>query len=377
MKSENKNKTVLFFLALAIGLTALGSQAVGATKTTSSVELLCIEPKSNHVIHPTSTACPKGYSKLILNAQGLQGLQGLQGIQSEAGAQGLQGIQGLIGATGTAGTNGSRILQGTTTLTNEMGVDGDYYFNSALRIIYGPKTNGLWPEGVNLSGGTGATGPSGPTGATGATGAAGAAGSNGSAGATGAAGSTGAQGTNGSNGFVPLSTCGSAGTTLCTIGTTGPGGGLIFFVDYNNQYSGFNYLEAAPADLSGTYAWSDTIAISVAGANGWAARAVGRGQANTTAIVTAYPTSGAAVSADAYSSPSYNSVVKSDWFLGSIGEMKLMYDNLQGLGGLVATHYWSSSEIDSRNGWVQYFTAGYQNTWTKADPSNVRPVRSF
>jgi len=377
MESLKKNRVVLLSLVFAVGIAALGSQAVGATKTTSTSELFCIEPKSNHVIHPTSTRCPKGYSKLILNAQGLQGIPGVQSEAGAQGIQGIQGIQGLIGATGAPGINGSHILQGTTTLTNEMGVDGDYFFNSALRIIYGPKTNGLWPEGVNLSGGTGATGPAGTTGAAGATGAAGPAGATGAAGSNGVAGANGAQGTNGSNGFAPLSTCGSTGTTLCTIGATGPGGGLIFFVDYNNQYSGFNYLEAAPADLSGTMTWSDTIAISVSGANGWAARAVGRGQANTTAIVTAFPTSGAAVSADAYSSPSYNSVVKSDWFLGSIGEMKLMYDNLQGLGGLVATHYWSSSEIDSRNVWFQYFTTGYQNTWAKADPSNVRPVRSF
>jgi hypothetical protein len=243
-----------------------------------------------------------------------------------------------------------------------MGNDGDFYFNTSLKIIYGPKTGGTWPAGVSLSGAAGTPGTNGSAGATGA---------------QGSAGATGAQGTNGSNGFVPLSTCGSAGTTLCTIGATGPGGGLIFFVDYNNQYSGFNYLEAAPADLAGTSAWSNNATVSVAGAAGWAARAVGRGQTNTTAIVTVYPTSGAAVAADAYSSPSYNSVVKSDWFLGSLGEMKLMYDNLQGLGGFGANYYWSSSETDASDAWGQYFTNGSQVDNPKASAYYVRPVRAF
>ena len=30
------------------------------------------------------------------------------------------------------------------------------------------------------------------------------------------------------------------------VGQRGPGGGVIFFVDYNNEYARFNYLEAAP-----------------------------------------------------------------------------------------------------------------------------------
>ncbi len=41
-------------------------------------------------------------------------------------------------------------------------------------------------------------------------------------------------------------TCGANGTSACKIGTKGPGGGWIFFVDYNDQFSGFDYLEAAP-----------------------------------------------------------------------------------------------------------------------------------
>jgi len=45
-------------------------------------------------------------------------------------------------------------------------------------------------------------------------------------------------------------TCGISGTDACKIGAVGPGGGWIFFVDYNDQYPDFTYLEAAPTDIA-------------------------------------------------------------------------------------------------------------------------------
>jgi hypothetical protein len=168
--------------------------------------------------------------------------------------------------------------------------------------------------------------------------------------------------------------------TKCTykIGDTGPGGGIIFFVDYNDQYDGLNYLEAAPADLTGTFSWSNSTTASVSGALGWAARAVGRGQTNTTAIVNLPSSSGAAFSADAYVSPNFNGVAKDDWFLGSLGEMKLMYDNLPGVGGFVEYGYWSSTSYDSNTAWVLFFNTGSQDNLSKGTNTYyVRPVRRF
>ena len=43
---------------------------------------------------------------------------------------------------------------------------------------------------------------------------------------------------------------------VCVVVGVGPGNGTIFFVDYNDQYSGFNFLEAAPAGCETTLAWS-------------------------------------------------------------------------------------------------------------------------
>jgi len=395
MKLLKKNRVVLLSLVFALGIAALGSQAVGATKTISTAELLCIEPKSNQVLHPTTTRCPKGYSKLILNAQGLQGIPGVQGeagaqgLQGLQGIQGIQGIQGLIGATGAAGINGSHILQGTTTLTNEMGVDGDYYFNSALKIIYGPKAGGMWPEGVNLSGGTGATGAAGSNGAAGAAGA---------TGATGATGTAGTAGTNATIAITELSLCdgSDAGTVAdekCKVGMTGPGGGIIFFVDYNDIYTELNYLEAAPmgwgnsitvneGGLTGETTGSTTVdpqmkwcsdSTTLLNLNLWTHSGVGKGATNTSTADTTC--AGGAIQAAA----DYAGGSKTDWFLPSIGEASLMSTNMRqlGVGGLIEATYYSSSEKAATTAWYQDFALGNQGNGAKSTTNRVRPVRSF
>ena len=166
---------------------------------------------------------------------------------------------------------------------------------------------------------------------------------------------------------------------LCKIGMTGPGGGHIFFVDYNDQYAGFDYLEAAPKSCEATSkTWSSDTTNSLLAVNGWEARAVGSGQANTTAMMangaTSYvaDTSGAAEFAD-----SSTCGTKSDWFLGSIGEMMLMYTNLQGVGGFSPDGYWSSSEYGDYDAWYQRFYDGSLDRTSKGSASYVRPVRAF
>jgi hypothetical protein len=63
--------------------------------------------------------------------------------------------------------------------------------------------------------------------------------------------------------------------------------------------------------------------------------------------------------------------------LGSLGEMKLMYDNLQGLGGFVESYYWSSSEYMAGSAWGQEFSNGSQDPSGKDSTVYVRPVRVF
>ena len=244
---------------------------------------------------------------------------------------------------------------------------------------------------LNQTGAAGATGAKGDTGAAGAKGDTGAAGAKGDTGATGETGATGAAGAS-----APVVTGTNCIGTKCAykIGDTGPGGGIIFFVDYNDQYAGLNYLEAAPqgwsngllnvnlggvtgetpgtATVDPKMQWCSNTS-SLLGLDAWANWAVGIGGTNTTtADITC--TSGAVQAAS-------DLVLggKDDWVLGSVGEMKLMYDNLQGVGGLAHSYYWSSSEYNADAAWSQSFS-GLQNPLTKTNISNVnyvRPVRAF
>jgi len=72
---------------------------------------------------------------------------------------------------------------------------------------------------------------------------------------------------------------------------------------------------------------------------------------------------------------------KSDWFLGSSGEMILMNDNLWGVGGFEMTGisqlYWSSSENGTSWALSQNFHVGIPDEYVKTNTLFVRPVRSF
>lgn len=57
------------------------------------------------------------------------------------------------------------ILNGSGPPANSLGIDGDFYIDTAADLLYGSKSGGVWPTtGVPL---VGATGPTGPVGATG------------------------------------------------------------------------------------------------------------------------------------------------------------------------------------------------------------------
>lgn len=179
---------------------------------------------------------------------------------------------------------------------------------------------------------------------------------------------------------------------------TGPGGGIVFFIDYMDQYPSFcaeadcNYLEASPADASveatTTFAWcSDTTGLL--GLDGWDKSAVGAGRVNTAFMLEevvevggidleARCTSGAAVAANDYSN-THNGDTYSDWWLPSIGELMVMYTNLRtaGVGGFATEFYWSSSEGAATNAWRQNFDNGLQNVSPKTGNLRVRPVRAF
>jgi len=170
------------------------------------------------------------------------------------------------------------------------------------------------------------------------------------------------------------------------IGDEGPAGGLIFYVDTDDGFPGWKYLEAAPLNWEGDsdntdpyYEWGG---FGAACGSGDTSTGLGTGEANTLAIrshahhdaISGSPYHIAALQA-------YNAVINgfSDWFLPSSGELLKMYYNLHiPLGGFNGT-YWSSSQYDSMETWVVQFTHPYQqlNTSYKKNNGYVRPVRAF
>lgn len=155
------------------------------------------------------------------------------------------------------------------------------------------------------------------------------------------------------------------------VGDQGPGGGVIFFVDRDDQFPHFDYLEAAPDDL-GDHVWCNRTNVSISGAK---ARAVGKGQANTRAMLRMC-NAGAAQAATGYRGPRG----KDDWFLPSLGELKLMYrfaEQSGKIGTIDSSPFWSSSETSARIAGYQAFYSGEPTYYTKGFKLRVRPIRAF
>ncbi|NBO33701.1 MAG: DUF1566 domain-containing protein [Actinobacteria bacterium] len=176
---------------------------------------------------------------------------------------------------------------------------------------------------------------------------------------------------------------GTVADELCKIGMTGPGGGPVFFIDYQDQYASFcatgdcYYLEASPADVGAAQAWCSDTTNSI-GLTAWSNSAVGAGRTNTTTADTTC-TSGAIQTAVDYTAPAFNGVARDDWWLPSLGELMAMYTNLRqaGVGGFTSDPYWSSSEHSATSVWYLYFYLGSQGTVNKTADYRVRPVRGF
>lgn len=58
----------------------------------------------------------------------------------------------VVSAVGLQGPRGRGVLNGVGAPSNSLGIDGEFYIDTNLNKIYGPKANGAWPEPVNLGG---------------------------------------------------------------------------------------------------------------------------------------------------------------------------------------------------------------------------------
>ena len=284
------------------------------------------------------------YAKTSGNGQGPAGPQGIQGPAGVDGINGTNGIDGAIGATGPAGPQGTTGAQGIQGL---------------------PGTNGS----VGATGPAGATGLVGPQGVTGPAGPAGAQGiqglpgTNGTVGATGPAGPSGAQGnqgpagvsgTSGTNGQGGVTTAGAdiaiAGTgtvadpyivssRIYTIGLWPELGGYVFRISADGRHG----LVAETQDQSAASSWY--------------------------------------LAQDAISNPlnhSINGQKFMDWRLPTKYELNEMYLQKGAIGGFANYYYWSSTEYDNVNAWLQDIYNGFQVNVDKVNVDvDVHSVRAF
>ncbi|QIG93794.1 MULTISPECIES: collagen-like protein [unclassified Bradyrhizobium] len=116
-------------------------------------------------VGPEGPVGPTGAASTVPGPPGPQGVQGNTGPQGVIGNTGPQGAQGVQGPQGNPGVDGNTVLYGTVAPTAGIGVNGNFYINTATNFIYGPKAGGAWPSGTSL------VGPQGPQGVQGVPGA--------------------------------------------------------------------------------------------------------------------------------------------------------------------------------------------------------------
>jgi hypothetical protein len=161
-------------------------------------------------------------------------------------------------------------------------------------------------------------------------------------------------------------------------------GGVVFyiFVDGDTGYvAGETHgLIAAVQDQSSGIRWYNGSYVTTEATS----TALGTGATNTTTIISvqgATETSYAAGLARAYTGGGYT-----DWFLPSKDELNKMYLNRATINTTAASnsgsdfgssYYWSSTENDNDNAWMQRFIDGFQTNFSKSATRDVRAVRAF
>jgi len=128
-------------------------------------------------------------------------------------------------------------------------------------------------------------------------------------------------------------------------------------------------LIAASSDQSTSIYWH----VTHDGVTGATGTVLGTGNANTDAIVALYGAESNAgrlcydLSLNTYT----------DWYLPSKDELNKLYLNQAAIEGFTSNYYWSSSEINAINAWIQHMGIGYQGDGDKAYLQKARCVRDF
>jgi uncharacterized repeat protein (TIGR02543 family) len=162
------------------------------------------------------------------------------------------------------------------------------------------------------------------------------------------------------------------------LGSTGPGGGKIFYqseigftmTDTNEVC---HYLEAAPNNMSTILAWASS-GYTYTNISGTGTE-IGTGRKNTALILATDANAPAAKACKDYSGGG-----KTDWFLPSQYELNELYKNRGVVGNMGSSYYWSSSQhyYGSDSAWSQYFANGGQDNGIKGNNLyDVRAIRAF
>lgn len=143
-------------------------------------------------------------------------------------------------------------------------------------------------------------------------------------------------------------------------------GGIVIFLDG----TGLHGFAAATSDQGTGFVIYGCAGTNIPGAQ---FTAVGTGQSNTNAIVAFCNTAG--IAARLCNDLVLNSY--SDWYLPSVDELLLMFQqsaNLQGLGG---GYFWSSTQVNANQAKVVDFGSGGVLIIGPGSGRNVRAIRNF
>lgn len=191
--------------------------------------------------------------------------------------------------------------------------------------------------------------------------------------------------------------------TTYQVGDIGPAGGIIFYdCDADNDMGnpdgldssicGWRYLEVASESLgkaSFGYYKPDGYSCKAVMEQG---TEIGCGATNTATLVAsmgdaAFLSSKTNTSKDVYAakvcadySVSVGKNVYDDWFLPSKDEMSLLYNFAKEndlLDKFASYDYWTSSEAEDGESWLQNFACGSQYEYGKDDVNYVLPIRAF
>ena len=163
----------------------------------------------------------------------------------------------------------------------------------------------------------------------------------------------------------------SGGSTLA-IGDSYQGG-IIFWLDATGQHG----LIAATADQNTGIQWfNGTYRYTGTAGNGLYAGAMNTAMIVATQMADNQSGSFAAKVCADYS-VTVGRVTYGDWYLPSKYELNLLYLQKIAVGGFASAYYWSSTELNNGNAWLQYFDGGFQYYSYKDNTYRLRAVRAF